>query len=161
MNDALAAVGHRRVMGDQENRAAVFDELIEESEDGLAGFAVEGAGGFVGQENKRIIHQSAGDADALLLAAGELHGAMIEALGEADAFGHFAGAALALGRGNSKIEHGDFEIFQHGELLDEVEVLEDEADAAAANFGEDIVLEGANVGVAEKISAGCGAIEAA
>lgn len=47
-------------------------EVDEDLEDGVAGCAVEVAGGFVGQEEGGFVDERAGDGDALLLAAGEV-----------------------------------------------------------------------------------------
>ena len=57
--------------------------------------AVEVAGGLVGQKNGRPDHEGAGQRDALLLAAGELDGIMIAAVGQTDAFEQLAGALAA------------------------------------------------------------------
>lgn len=86
---------------------------------------------------------------------------MIEAFGEAYFLGQLHGAGAALGGAHAHVEHGDFEVFQHGELLDEVEILEDESDAAASDFGEFVVVEAADVDAAQDIAAAGGLIEAA
>src|SRR5687768_10903874 len=157
-DDAVATLRDGGVVGDDDDRAPGLHELVEEREDLLAGFAVEGAGGLVGHDDEGVVDHRAGDADALLLSAGELHGAVVESLGEADAFGELGGAAAALGGGDAEVEHGDFEVLQDRELLDEVEVLEDEADAPAADFGEEVILERADVLAAEEVLAGRGLV---
>ena len=57
---------------------------------------VEVAGGFVGEEHRGFGHQRPGDRDPLLLAAGELAGAMLDAIAEPDALerGERPGAPL-------------------------------------------------------------------
>ena len=72
-----------------------------------------------------------------------------------------SGAAAALGGGDAEVEHRHFEIFDDGELLDEVELLEDEADALRADFGELVVGEVGDVLAAEDVVAGGGLVEAA
>jgi hypothetical protein len=52
-------------------------------DDGLVD-GVEVAGRLVGEDEGRLIDQGAGDADSLLLAAGELARTVIEALAQAD-----------------------------------------------------------------------------
>ncbi len=55
------------------------------------GAAVEIAGRLVGEDDFRIVDQSARDRDALLLAAGKLARMMIFAAGKADGSEHFLG----------------------------------------------------------------------
>ena len=45
---------------------------------------IEVARGLIREEQRRIIHQGAGDGDTLLLAAGELIGQMYGPVGQAD-----------------------------------------------------------------------------
>ena len=86
-----AAVAHRddprRARGDvalvrdeHDGDPAVAVELLQEREDLEAGARVEVARGLVGQEQRRIGHERARDRDALLLAAGELVGRVVEAV---------------------------------------------------------------------------------
>ena len=72
-------------MGDDDDGVAFAVELFEKGEDFDAGFGVEISGGFVGQNNRGVVDQGAGDGDALFLAAGELVGAVAHALAEPDA----------------------------------------------------------------------------
>ena len=53
---------------------------------------VEVAGRLVGQHQRRVHGQGAGDGDALLLAAGQLVGEMLLAVGQADLVEQMAGA---------------------------------------------------------------------
>ena len=48
-----------------------------------AGVGVQSAGGLVGQDDRRVAHQSPGDGHALLLAAGELVGQVLELVAQA------------------------------------------------------------------------------
>ena len=47
---------------------------------------VQVAGGFVGQNDGRLVDQGAGDGHPLLLAAGKLVGMMVDAVGQAHPF---------------------------------------------------------------------------
>ena len=60
-------------------------------------FAVEIAGWFIGQEQRRPIGQAAGDGDALAFAAGKFGGEMIESMLEADQLQQFDSALASLG----------------------------------------------------------------
>ena len=82
--DAAAARGEVEIMGDENAGQLVFGvQSLDEGEDGFGGFAVEVAGGFVGEEKPGAGDEGAGEADALLLSAAQLAGAMIGAGGEA------------------------------------------------------------------------------
>src|SRR5690606_10274724 len=98
-DDALAAGGDAVVVGDHDDGHALAVQLLDDLEDGLAGGGVEVAGGLVGEEDDGAGDEGAGDGGALLLAAGELAGAVAEAVVEADEGEGLDGAALAFGLG--------------------------------------------------------------
>src|ERR1700761_4716916 len=76
-NDAVAALGQRRVMGDEQQRRAALGMQREEQIDHLlAGLAIEIAGRLVGQKERGLRRESTRDGDALLLAARELRRVM-------------------------------------------------------------------------------------
>ena len=81
------------VVGDEEDGdALVAVEALQEVHDFVAGFGVEVAGGFVGEDEFGLVNESAGDGDALLLAAGELVGFVVAAVVEADEVEGLGGA---------------------------------------------------------------------
>ena len=53
-------------------------ELDQRLLDGALGLGVEGRGGFVEDEDRRVLDEHAGDGEALLLAAGELDAALAD-----------------------------------------------------------------------------------
>ena len=59
-------------------------QVAQNLEDGFGVLSVQIAGGLVGQENRRMIHDGAGDGDALLLAAGERVRFVVQALVDAE-----------------------------------------------------------------------------
>ena len=66
-------------MGDHDDRLAELAHgAAHEVEDLGPGAAVEVAGGLVGEDDRRLAGQGAGDGDALLLAAAELARAVLE-----------------------------------------------------------------------------------
>ncbi len=67
-----AIAGGARLVGDEHDRAALGGELAEQREHRGARLDVEVAGRLVGQQQRRVVDQRAGDREALLLAAGEL-----------------------------------------------------------------------------------------
>ena len=102
---------------------------------------VEVAGGLVAEQQIGVGDDGAGDGDALLLAAGELAGEVVEAVAEADELERGGGVfdALAL------LEVGElqrqFDVFEGGQHRDQVERLEDEADVVVAPAGDGAVGE--------------------
>ncbi len=96
---AVGVVGEDGVVGDEDEGGA-FDavELEQEVEDVGAVGGVEVAGGLVGEDDGRAEDEGAGEGDALLLAAGELDGVVVHAVGEADAGEELAGAREAVVR---------------------------------------------------------------
>ena len=85
MDDARAITGHVRLMGDDDDGQPIFlIELLKHAQDFLARVRIEVAGRLVGEQKLRLIDQGAGDGDALLLAAGELRGVMIQSAGQAE-----------------------------------------------------------------------------
>jgi hypothetical protein len=70
------------VGGDQGGDAFGADDRAEQAHDLLSGFLIELAGGLVREEQLRPARQRAGDGDPLLLAAGELAGALLGVVGE-------------------------------------------------------------------------------
>ena len=83
---ALRQRRHLWVVGNHHDGVALLVEVLQQfGDDGLVG-GVEIAGGFIREENRRIVDQSAGDADALLFAARELTGQMADAVAETDFF---------------------------------------------------------------------------
>src|SRR5271165_3222271 len=60
---------------------------------------------------------------------------MLDAMRHADALQRFLHALLALRAAHAAIGQGQLDVLIHGEVADEVERLEDEADLAVANAG--------------------------
>ena len=69
---AAGRCGDLGVVGDEDDRAARPVELAEQLEDLAARGLVEVAGRLVGEDERGVGDEGAGDGDALLLAAGEL-----------------------------------------------------------------------------------------
>ena len=63
---------------------AILGDLREEGHDLDAGLGVEGAGGFVGEKNLRVVNESASDRDALHLSARHLAGKFTNVLPQAN-----------------------------------------------------------------------------
>jgi acyl-CoA thioesterase I len=151
-------------VGDHDHGSAFFAvQGQDEVEDQAAGGAIQVAGRLVGQKDGRSQSEGAGQGDALLLAAGELHGIMVEAASEADAVEQFAGAfgSVTCPRGQATRQfHGQEHVFLGGERGDEVIRLEDEPDFAAAHLRHAVFVEVGDVFAIQDHLARSGGIEA-
>src|SRR5262249_37428998 len=122
----------------------------------------EVAGRLVAQQDGGLVDERPGDGDALLLPAGELAGPVVEAVGQPDTLEQGGGAALAFGAGAvGGVEQGRLDVFQGGGGGEQVEVLEEEADAPVAQPGKLVGAEAGNLLAGEVVAAGGGAVEAA
>ncbi len=93
----VGVLARARIVGDEEDRgAALAGEAEHQLDDMRAGFLVEVAGGLVGEQQLGLADHGAGEADALLFAAGERAGQMGRG---ACARPTSASAAAARGRG--------------------------------------------------------------
>ena len=98
--DALGTARHVVLVGDEHDRAARAVQVDEQGEDVGGRGRVEVAGRLVGEDQRGLGHQGAGDRDALLLAARQLAGPVVGAVGEADAVeGGDGTRSRAVGRG--------------------------------------------------------------
>ncbi len=84
-DDSIRIRGGAGVVRDHDDRGVEgFAGIAQEFEDFCAGFGVEVARRFVGEDDFRFVDEGAGDGDPLLLATGELIGFVVAAVGEAD-----------------------------------------------------------------------------
>ena len=67
----------------QKSGAVLVGEIAHEVEDLAAGFWIERAGGFIGEEDLRLAQQGAGDGDALPFADGEPAGPRVKPMRKA------------------------------------------------------------------------------
>jgi hypothetical protein len=151
--------GEARVVGHQDDgRAGLAVERLEELDDAAAGGGVEVARGLVGEEDARAVDEGAGAGDALLFAAGELVREVAGALGQPHAREELARAGGGLGVA-PQLER-DLDVLLRGEGRDELEALEDEADALAAEPRPTVLAQRREVGAVEEHRAAGGRVEA-
>ena len=131
-NDAIGHAGDRGVVGDDDGRRAELAvDAFERLEDDDAGRDVERAGRLVAEQHVRPLGDGAGDRHALLLAARELRGKVVEPMVEAD---HPEGL---LRRHRVLDDLGDERhVLARRQARDQVVELEHEADVRAAIFGQ-------------------------
>ena len=68
----VGTLGHILIVRDHDDGLAIGMQLAQQVEDFQAGLGIQVAGGLIGQDHQRIVHQGPRHGDALLLAAGEL-----------------------------------------------------------------------------------------
>ena len=108
---------------------------------------VEVSGRLVGEDDLRLTSQCPRRGDALLLASGELVGPVLEAVAKSgDA--HHLGKRGRIGFASRDRERQD-DVVVRGERRHQVERLEDETDADAAQERELLVTETAELDVAD------------
>ena len=133
----MGAGGNQGVVRDhQHGFMVVRDELLDQGHDFIGAFAVEVAGGLVAEQEGGIGDDGAGDGDALFLAAGELPGKVVHAVGQANDGKRGLDVRAALGLGEFGEQKRQLDVLKRGEHGNEVVHLEDEADVAGAPFGE-------------------------
>ena len=122
--------------------AAGGAQLVEQVEHVGGGVRVEVARGLVGQDHRRLGDERARDRDALLLSAGQLARPVVEAVAEPDAGErlHAPGPARS-SRRSAGVDQRQLDVAQRGQRGQQVELLEDEADAPVADLGELVLVE--------------------
>ena len=107
---ALRARGDGGIVRDEDDGLAAGGQLFEDADDVAAGLLVEVAGRLVGQDQRRVVDERAGDGHALALAAGELVRAMLGAVVEADAIERFERARAALVAVDAGVEQRQLDV---------------------------------------------------
>ena len=113
---------------DLDDGGALVVELLEEAHDLAALVGVEVAGRLVGEQQLRLGDERPGNADELLLAAGELvreEVLLADDLEAVERVGHDRGALGAL---DVAVGERDVEVLGDREVVEQVVLLEDEAD---------------------------------
>ena len=101
--------------------------------------------GSSARTRSRLVHERAGDGDALLLAAGELRRPVVGPVAEPERFEQGAGAGRRLRERPAADQRRHRHVFERAELGQQVVELEDEPDRAVAEVGERLVVLGEHV----------------
>ena len=115
---------------------------------------VEVARGLVGEDQRRPPDQGAGDADALLLAAGELMREQVLLGHHLEAVEQLAHPRLAPGPLHLLVEQGHLQVFVNRLLVDQVIGLEDEADVPPVHLGALLLAQTADLPAEKPVLAG-------
>ncbi|MNP07720.1 hypothetical protein D3C76_997590 [compost metagenome] len=153
LDDALGPRRHFAVVGDEDHHVALARQLVEQAHDLGAAVAVEGAGGFVGENDVAAVHQGAGDGHPLLLTAGQLVRAVAGARGQAQAFEQGRGAGMALGGRSAGVDRRHLDVFLGRARRDQVVTLEHEPEGFTAQPGQFIAAQGGDVFSGETVFA--------
>ena len=138
-------------MGHHDDRLAELAHRLAQERQHLGARArVEVAGGLVGEDDLRLAGERPGRRHPLLLAARQLVRPVLQAGPQADRVDDVVDprlVELAAGEGG-----GQGDVLRGGQGRHQVEGLEDEADPVAPQLGQALVVEGAEVGVADERS---------
>ena len=147
-NHAIGLGGQVEVVRDDDDRRSRFTiQRLEECDDSRARFAVEISRRLVGEENARRVRERAGNRDALLFAAGELRGEVVETIAQSDAGEQVAGANARAGVA-AKLE-GNLHVLERGEGRDQLKALKDEPNFLAAQLGSFVFVHRREIGAVE------------
>jgi hypothetical protein len=148
-------------MRDEHDGEPFAIETLQEGEDLDARARVEIARGLVGEHDGGIVHQRARDGHALLLSARQLARMVVFALGEAHGGEAGARPLPALAHGHAGVEQGQADVLHRARAREQVELLEHEADLAAADARERVAREARHVLAVEDVPARGGPVETA
>ena len=126
-HDPVGVCRRHGVVGDHHHRVPVLvDELAQQREHLASGVGVQRSGRLVGEHDLGPGDERPGDRDPLLLAAGQLRGAVAQALVQPDPGGDLTHRRAPRPTTVQAQRQGD--VLRDGERWQQVEGLEDEAD---------------------------------
>ena len=131
-------------MGDHDHQLFSRD-LLHKLHDLQTGFAVQGAGWFIGQENVGVVDQCPGDGHPLHLTAGHLVGPLVQMLFQTNPGQHRDRPLTALLSGHACQGQGQLHVGKNALVGDQIVALEHEADgivAVVVPVGVGVVLGG-------------------
>ncbi len=132
-------------MGDDQDRDAAAVQGLEQGQDGLAGGLVEVAGGLVGEHDVRLAGQGARDGHPLPLPSGQLGGPGTGPACEADQVEGVQRPAAPFGQPDPGVQEAVGHVVEHGLVLGQEELLEDEPDAGGPQVGDLAVVQRGHV----------------
>ena len=128
------AVGQRKhpgVVGGDDDEALTGREFADQPQHLLDLNEVQVCGGLVGQDQRRVESDRAGDGDALLLSAAEVAGAVPHPVLQTDPLQQFLGALARLPAVHACRVHRHHHVLDRGQAGQQVERLEHDPDRAA------------------------------
>ena len=147
--DTIADLLHdAHLVGDDHHRdAKLLVDVLDQLQDGMGGVGVQRAGGLIAQQHLGVRCQRAGNGNALLLTAGQLCRVGIGLIGQTHHFQQLSGTLFGIRLFRTRQLHGEADVLQAGALHQQVELLEDHSDVAAAlaQLGRGQALHGSAV----------------
>ena len=137
LDDAPGIARNVGLVGHDQHGDALVVELLEESHDLDRCSAIEIAGGLVGQEQRWLGHECAGDGDTLLLTARELAWLMVGPFRQTDSRQRPRRECTCIEiSAGAIVEQRQLDVFESGSAREEIEALEDEAELLIAQIGK-------------------------
>jgi hypothetical protein len=156
-DDQIGHVGDVDVMGDDQRRHFLFlVHPLEDVEDDPGIFFVEGTGGLVAEDDRRVLGDRTRKRNALLLAPGQFGGKFVAVGKQSD-----GGQHIGDGSGVFRQVAAEADVFFDREVLQEVELLESKAQMAAAELCQLILRHPTDDDAIDFDRAGRGFVEAA
>lgn len=116
---------------DDDHRRAELVDALEQAHDLQRARGVQIARRLVGDDGAGVVDERTRNGHALLFAAGELVGITVGLFLKSDELKHIGDALFDLARRRTDGAHGEAQVLVDRFLLDQAEVLEDDADGAA------------------------------
>src|SRR5207247_1376596 len=160
-NGAVRVPRDTFVVRHQDDRFALFVQVVEDFQDFNARRGVEITGRLVGEDDQRIVHQRARDGDSLLLAAGEFKGFVMRAVIQANPRGVLGSQPAALLLRPAPVKKRDLDIFHDGQLLYAIVGLKNKSEPRSANAGQGVVVHLRDVLYTQQVTAAGGTVQAA
>lgn len=155
---SLSESCHLGIVGDHDDGVTIAVKILQKlGDDGLVG-CIEVAGGFVGEQDGWVVNERTRDTYTLLLAAGELAGQVVCAVSETDPGEGGAGFGF-VGHGMEIL--GQHDVFERGEIRDQMKLLEDKANLVGSKAVKLGCGHGRDIDTVDAEFAGGGAVETA
>jgi hypothetical protein len=141
LHDTFGARGDCGIVCNNDDRLTLGVQLFEDTKHLLPASGIERASRLIGQDDVGAIDQGTGDADALLLTAGQLSRLVIETVGHAETGQQRNSAALTFPTAEPRVNRRHLDIAQRAQFRQQVITLKDEAKMFAAQRGELVRIE--------------------
>src|SRR5437016_10033757 len=160
--DDPGGVGRNVVLvRDHDDRLAPAVQGAEHLHQLGAGGRVEVSGGLVGEEDGGLVHEGAGDRDALALPARQLVGPVVHPVAQPDAGERPGGLLAPLARRLPRVDQRQLHVVERRRTRQQVEGLEDESDLLVADAGQLVIGQIAHLLPVQPVFARRGCVQAA
>ena len=137
----MSMLGNVHFVRDDDDGIALAVKIFKQVHDLFTGFRIEVTSGFIGQDDRRIVHQCASNSHTLALTTREFVRLMAHARSEINALKRNLCLFDPLFCWSTVVDQRQFDVVQRRGARQQIEGLEDETDFLVANVGELIVIE--------------------